>query len=300
MAPDEGIAPWSAGKGPPATPVPPGATDCHFHVYDARVPSRAGTPHHPDALEADYLALRRRLGLSRGVLVQPSAYGTDNDRHLRAMEVLGRDRTRMVAVVRPEVPEAELRRLDAAGVRGVRFNLTMPGPLTVDAVEPLAQRIAALGWHVQLNASEAQLVALEPVLAGLPCRLVLDHLGQVPQPAGLESAAFGTIRRLLDRGRTWVKISGPYIRSRSGPPSYADAGFVAAALARAAPERLLWGSDWPHPTKSADDKPDDAALLDIAMAWVVSASTWQRILVVNPNEVYGFSEWGPDIRTRTR
>jgi len=287
-ASEAALAPWSAGSGPPATPVPPGATDCHFHIYDARVPSGPGTPHHPDALEEDYLALRRRLGLSRGVLVQPSAYGTDNARHLRAMEVLGPDQYRMVAVVEPDVPEAALRRLDAAGVRGVRFNLTMPGVLTAEAVEPLGRRLATLGWHMQLNASEAQLVAMEQALAQLPCRLVLDHLGQVPHPAGLESAAFGVIRRLLDRGSTWIKISGPYIRSRTGPPSYDDAGRVAAALARAAPNRLLWGSDWPHPTQPPDHKPDDADLLDLGAAWVAFPPIWQQMLVDNPAELYGF------------
>ncbi|TPG41895.1 2-pyrone-4,6-dicarboxylate hydrolase [Roseomonas nepalensis] len=287
--PEAALAPWSAGSEPPATPVPPGATDCHFHIYDSQVPSRPGTPHHPDALEEDYLALRRRLGVSRGVLVQPSAYGTDNARHLPAMEVLGPKQYRMVAVVEPDIPEAALRRLDAAGVRGVRFNLVMPGVLTAEVVEPLGRRLATLGWHVQLNASEAQLVALEPALTRLPCRLVLDHLGQVPHPTGLGSAAFGVVRRLLDRGSTWVKISGPYIRSRAGPPTYEDAGRVTSALAQAAPERLLWGSDWPHPTQTPDRKPNDADLLDLGAAWVAFPPVWHRILVDNPMELYGFS-----------
>jgi predicted TIM-barrel fold metal-dependent hydrolase len=272
--------------------VPPGATDCHFHIYDGRVPSRPGTPHHPDALEEDYLALQRRLGLSRGVLVQPSAYGTDNSRHLRALECLGQERFRMVAVVEPGIPNAALRALDGAGVRGVRFNLTMPGVLTADDLEPLGRRLAELGWHVQLNASGVQLAAIETILSRLPCRLVLDHLAQVPQPEGRESAAFGVVCRLLERGRTWVKISGPYIRSRVGPPSYADMADVAAALARAAPERLLWGSDWPHPTQPSDHKPDDAQLLDLGHAWVVSPPVWHRLLVDNPAELYGFPATG--------
>ncbi|MCK8786116.1 amidohydrolase family protein [Roseomonas sp. NAR14] len=284
----EGKVAWSSGMAAPRSAVPSGATDCHFHVYDARVPSRPGTPHHPDAVEADYRALRQRLGLSRGVLVQPSAYGTDNSRHLQALETLGRAEHRMVAVVEPDVADAELRRLDAAGVRGVRFNLTMPGVLTAASVAPLGRRIAALGWHVQVNAPEPLLVALEPVLARLPCPVVLDHLGQVPQPAGTESAAFGTVRRLLDGGKAWVKISGPYIRSRAGAPGFADSGRVATALAQAAPDRLLWGSDWPHPTQPPNRKPDDADLLDRCAAWIGSTTLWHRMLVDNPAALYGF------------
>ena len=281
-------APWSAGEGPPRHRAPPGATDCHFHIYDSRVASAPGTPHHPDATEAGYRALQKRLGLSRGVLVQPSAYGTDNRRHLQALESLGRESFRMVAVVAADVAEAELRVLDAAGVRGVRFNLTMPGVLGLADLERLGKRIAALGWHIQLNASEAQLRTAQEVLAQLPCRLVLDHLGHVPQPAGLDSEAFRIIGRLLDAGNTWVKLSGPYIRSQAGAPHYPDAGAVAAALARRAPERLLWGTDWPHPTRPAEAKPDDAGLLDLAMEWAGSDAVQRRMLVENPAEIYGF------------
>jgi D-galactarolactone isomerase len=281
-------APWSAGEGPPRIVAPPGATDCHFHVYDARVASVPGTPQHPDATEVGYRALQRRLGLCRGVLVQPSAYGTDNTRHLQALAALGSDRFRMVAVVAPAVADAELRSLDAAGVRGVRFNVTMPGVLGLAELEPLGRRIAALGWHVQLNASEAQLQAAEDVLARLPCRLVLDHLGHVPQPAGLDSQAFRIVGQLLDAGNTWVKLSAPYIRSQVGGPDYPDTSAVAAALARRAPERILWGTDWPHPTRPTEAKPDDARLLELAMGWAQSDTARHRMLVDNPAEVYGF------------
>ncbi len=283
-------APWSAGEGRPRAAPPPGATDCHFHVYDARMASLPGTPQHPDAMEEGYRALQRRLGLSRGVLVQPSAYGTDNRRHLQALERLGRDDFRMVAVVAADVAEAELRALDAAGVRGIRFNLTMPGLLGLADLAPLGRRIAALGWHIQLNASEAQLRAAEDVLARLPCRLVLDHLGHVPLPAGPDSDAFRIITRLLEAGNSWVKLSGPYIRSRIGAPDYPDAGAVAAALARRAPERILWGTDWPHPTRPVAAKPDDARLLDLALEWAGSAAAWHRMLVQNPAEIYGFGD----------
>jgi D-galactarolactone isomerase len=260
---------------------PPGATDCHLHVYDG---ARA-----PGADVAAYLALQQRLGLSRGVLVQPSAYGFDNSLHLTALRELGRERFRLVAVLPPDVPDAELTRLDAEGVCGVRFNLKLGGPLRPDDLLPVARRLASFGWHCQVNLGPAQLVGMAGLLRALPCRLVLDHLGQVPQPGGLGSAAFAAIRDLLDGGNTWVKLSGPYITSRLGPPAYGDASEVAAALARAAPERVLWGSDWPHPSEPADAKPDDAGLLGLLRAWVPEAAAWRRVLVENPAELYGFN-----------
>lgn len=261
---------------------PAGATDCHVHVYD---PRRA-----PGADKGAYLALQRRLGLSRGVLVQPSAYGTDNSLHLAALKALGRDRCRLVVVLPADASDAELARLDAEGVRGVRFNLKLGGPLRLDDLMPMARRLAPLGWHCQVNMTPAQLVQAAGMLRRLPCRLVLDHLGQVPQPDGVGSEAFATIRRLLDTGRVWVKLSGPYITSRLGPPAYADAGAIAAALARAAPERVLWGSDWPHPSEPAGAKPDDAVLLDLLRAWVPDPHAHRRVLVENPAELYGFAD----------
>lgn len=259
---------------------PAGATDCHFHVYDAG--------HAPGADVAAYQSLQRRLGLSRGVLVQPSAYGFDNGLHLAALRELGRDRFRLVAVLPPDLPASDLSRLDALGVRGVRFNLKLGGSLRLDDLLPMARRLAPLGWHCQINLAPAQLIAAADVLRRLPCRLVLDHLAQVPQPDGLASKAFAIVRRLLDGGHAWVKLSGPYITSRLGAPHYADSGEVAAALARAAPERVVWASDWPHPSEPIGAKPDDAALLDLLYEWVPDAGARRRVLVDNPAELYGF------------
>lgn len=270
--------------------IPAGATDCHFHLYDAAYPAAPGASlQPPDASVADFRALQRRLGTSRGVLVQPSTYGTDNRLHLAALAELGADRFRMVAVVPPEVTDAELRQLDAAGVRGVRFNLRLAGPLAWTDLVPLARRVAPLGWHLQVNIGPDALLAALDELRALPCRLVLDHLGHVPQPGGTGSAAFAAIRRLLDAGHTWVKLSAPYLSSALGPPDYADAGTVATALAQAAPDRLLWGSDWPHPSEPTKAKPDDAALLDLLRRWVADDETLRHILVRSPAELYGFT-----------
>lgn len=285
--------PWSGGLEAPVVPAPAGATDCHFHVYDNRYPVAPGTSlQHPDAGPDDYRALQRRLGTTRGVLVQPSTYGTDNRLHLAALQALGPERFRMVAVVAPDVLDAELERLHAAGVRGIRFNLTQPGRQALDDLEPMAQRIAAFGWHCQLNMPSDQVVEVAPLLRRLPCRIVFDHLGRIRNPEGRDAEAFGAIRGLFDQGRAWMKLSDLYITSREGPPAYADAVGVAAALAAAAPERILWGSDWPHPTRPADQKPDDARLLDLLAECLPDDDARRRVLVDNPTEVYEFSPEG--------
>lgn len=280
---------WSSGTEKPRTAAPPGATDCHFHIYDGRYPAMPGATLLPeDASVEDYHALQRRIGTSRGVVVQPSTYGTDNRLQLASRRALGPDGFRVVAVVPEDVPDAELRRLDALGVRGVRFNLTLPGVLTPASLKPLAPRLAELGWHCQINMNSKQIEDGQDMLAALPGRLVFDHLAQVPQPGGLGSPSYAVVRRLLDRGNTWVKLSGAYITSKDGPPGYADAGAVASAYARAAPERVVWGSDWPHPTKANDRKPDDAVLFDLLADWTGGDAGLTRVLVGNPAELYGF------------
>ncbi|MBY6266047.1 2-pyrone-4,6-dicarboxylate hydrolase [Azospirillum sp. 412522] len=280
---------WSSGTEAPRVHAPPGATDCHFHTYDRRYPAAPGATLLPDDATADdYRALQRRLGTSRGVIIQPSTYGTDNTLQLESLQALGPDRFRMVAVVGEDVSDAELQRLHALGVRGVRFNLVLPGSLTTASLEPLAPRLAALGWHCQINMSPKQIEDSRDLLGRLPGRLVFDHLGQVPQPAGVDSPVYAIIRGLLDRGNAWVKLSGGYLTSKDGPPSYADAGRVAAAYIRAAPERVVWGSDWPHPTRPSDAKPDDAVLFDRLADWAGSETAFKRILVENPAVLYGF------------
>jgi predicted TIM-barrel fold metal-dependent hydrolase len=185
-----------------------------------------------------------------------------------------------------------LRQLDEQGVRGVRFNLGFPGVLTVESLKPLAPRLADLGWHCQINMRPKQIEDHAELLASLPGRLVFDHLAQVPQPAGVESAPYKIIRGLLDRGKTWVKLSGPYVSSKQGAPDYADAGVVAAAYVKAAPERMVWGSDWPHPSER-DSKPDDARLFDLFAQCAGSDVTFNRILIDNPAELYGFPKVAP-------
>jgi len=284
------VVPNSGGTGRPQLDVPALACDCHHHIYDAaRFPQPRGatTAIWPNARVEEYRLLQRRLGTSRNIVVTPSAYVTDNRVTLDAVARL-RPHARGVAVVNPAVTDADLKALDAGGIRGIRFSLTNAtiSSTTLRDVETLGGRVAALGWHVQFNTTADQVTALESVLMRLPTPLVFDHMGHV-SPAGMTHPAYRIIRRLIDRGQTWVKLSVTYDNTKDGPPSYADVNAIGQTLVKAASERLLWGSNWPHPNENT--KPDDAVLLDLLGTWAPEAATRRRILVDNPATLYGFS-----------
>jgi predicted TIM-barrel fold metal-dependent hydrolase len=267
--------------------VPANSADCHLHIYESRFPVDPKSTLRPaDATVADYRLVQKRLGMRRCVLVQPSTYGVDNRCMLEGLRQLGRN-ARGIAVVNPDVSDAELKRMDAASVRGIRFNLAQGGATTLDMVEPLAKRIAKLGWHIQVNASPAKIRSAAEIWKGLPVDVVFDHLAHVPEPGGLDSA-YGVVMDLLEKGKGWVKLSGAYIDSKAGPPSYSDREAITKAYVKNAPERLVWGTDWPHPTVTGA-KPDDAALLKLLLKWVPDEATRARILVSNPEKLYGFS-----------
>jgi predicted TIM-barrel fold metal-dependent hydrolase len=154
-------------------------------------------------------------------------------------------------------------------------------------IEPLAQGIQEFGWHTQLLLRGDQSVVMAAMIELLPGAEVFDHMARTPQPAGVKHAAFGLVARLLERGRAWVKLSGPYLDTQIGPPRYADVTRVAREYVKLAPERLVWGSDWPHPTER-DAKPDDAVLFDLLPQWVREEPNRRRILVDNPATLYGF------------
>jgi len=288
-APAQHNVPYSTGTTAARTPAPANATDCHFHIYDARFPPVPGAPLlPPDATVDNYRALQRRTGTTRGVLVQPSTYGTDNRLHLESMAALGRANFRMVAVVNDQVTDAELRRLNGLGVRGIRFNLVQAGATTLAMLEPLSRRIAPMGWHVQLHMTGTQIGEANDLLLRLPSRIVFDHRMRLPVADRLNSPGFTTGLRLLARGKTWVKLSGLYMDTQAGPPGYADSVAVAKALFAANPERMVWGSDWPHPTEALDRKPDDANLFDLLTECVPDQAARNRVLVDNPAELYDF------------
>lgn len=281
----------SAGNAPPALSAPRDACDCHLHIYDPAFPmARPDARAVSDASVAEYRALQARIGTTRAIVVQPAAYGTDNRVTMDAVARLGRDNARGIAVVHPDVSDEDLRRMADAGIRGARFTQHDPrtAVTTPEMIEPVAVRLAALGWHVQIHLLAPQIVALRDVLLRLPGTIVLDHMARLPQPGGTSHPAWGIVQKLLDGGRTWVKLSGAYLDSRTGAPGYSDVLEVARAFVRHAPERCVWGSDWPHPTER-NAKPDDAALFDLLGEWAGDEAMRHRILVDNPRELYGFS-----------
>ena len=285
--------PYSSGVRRPKLNAPPGSCDCHMHIYDTRF---APSPHWkqtpPVAPVETYRKLQQRIGTSRTVVVQPSTYGIDNRCTVDALVQLG-DSARGVAVIDTDIGEAELDQLNAAGIRGVRVNFVTPQPwgvTTAARLRTIANRVAPLGWHVQVFMTADQIVHMKEVLESLPTIVVIDHLGRMPQPAGAAHSAFGAVCRLLERGRTLVKLSGAYMGSPVGPPTYADNSSVARAYVKVAPERVIWGSDWPHPTET--EKPDDADLLDLILDWAPDDATRRAILVENPEHLYGFATSG--------
>ena len=221
--------------------------------------------------------------------MQPSTYGTDNSCTLDGMAQLG-PASRGVAVVDTSVTDAELKRLNGLGIRGIRFNLVQAGATTVDMLEPLSRRVADLGWHVQIHQTGDGIVKMDDVLQKVASPIVFDHMGRIPKDVGVDHPAYTVISRLIDKGRTWVKISGAYMDTKVGPPTYADSTKLAQAFVKLAPQRMVWGSDWPHPTEKADDKPNDATLVDLLTEWAPDEATRRRILAQNPAELYGFTQ----------
>jgi predicted TIM-barrel fold metal-dependent hydrolase len=282
--------PNSSGTSIPRYKAPPGACDSHIHIYDPRFPMAwPGLRAVTDASVAEYRLLQKRNGTMRTIVVQPAAYGTDNSVTVDAIEQLGIANARGVAVLHPTVSVERLKALDAGGIRGLRVSQHEPRTAVTshEMIEPLARRVHELGWHVQLHLRGDQIVEMAELIMRLPGKIVVDHMGRLPQPEGTRHPALGVLRNLLDTGRAWVKLSGPYLDTKIGPPRYADVKAVAKALIEHAPERCVWGSDWPHPTEP-HTKPDDAILFDLLQEWALDEPTRHRILVKNPAELYGF------------
>ena len=282
--------PNSAGVNAPVLPMPLKACDCHLHIYDARFAQSVDAASLQDlATVNEYRLLQKRLGTERAVIVTPRSYGVDNDVTLDAIAQLGLDRARGVAVLRSDVSDTTLKTLAAGGIRGVRFSLYTPkhAAASFEMVEPLAARIANLGWHLQLHWTADQIVEHEAMLKRLPTPIVLDHMTRLPQPLGLNHPAVKIVDHLLAQGRTWIKLSGAYLDSQVGEAGdFLDIDAVARHWITTAPNRLVWGRDWPHPTEMI--KPNDANMLDMLARWTTERSVIEQILVTNPSELYGF------------
>lgn len=283
-AADEG---WLPRVGIPAHRAPEGAVDCHHHVYDSRFPLTADAAYKPgDATADDYRAFRARLGFAASVVIQPSVYGVDNACTLDAVRRLGA--ARAVAVIAGDESAEALRALGAGGTVGIRLQAVGPTRPALARLETLARRAAEQGWHLQLHL-DADLAAgaAERISAlGLDLDVVFDHFGRIPHPDGAAHPAFRAIADLVARGRTWVKLSAGYHFTRSGGPGYADVGALTRAFLGLAPERMLWGTDWPHPTEAT--KPDVSVLFDRFVEWAGTAVA-RQVLVDNPRALYRFA-----------
>lgn len=271
----------------PKIEVPAGACDTHVHVFDPDAPTAptANAPGPGWATVDAFQALCATLGTSRSVIVQPTAYGSDNTVTLHGLAALG-DSARGVAILDRSMDDAALARMTTAGVRAARFQMFPGGLMTWEDLEPIAARVTPLGWHIQLQMDGRHLHEHETVLQRLPCTLVIDHVGKFIEPVTPDHPGFQALLRLLANGRTWLKLSAPYETSKVGPPLYDDVGELAKAAVAAAPHRMVWASNWPH--VSVSDLPDDVTLLDLLEDWVPDPAERRAVLVDNPATLYGF------------
>jgi predicted TIM-barrel fold metal-dependent hydrolase len=283
--------PFSSGTAPPRSAIPANACDCHIHIISTKFPASAHWKGEPvvDSDVAAYRLFQKRIGTSRVVVVTPSTYGVDNRATLDGVAQFGRS-ARAVVVVDTDISNDELKKMAEGGAVGIRVNFGTPqswGETTAERLATMARKVHPLGWHVQIYATGDKIAELEPVLARLPTPLVIDHLGRLPPAVGVKHRAYPVIRKLLDGGNTWIKLSGAYLNTASGPPAYADATKVAQEYARAAPDRVVWGSDWPH--RGEKHMPDDGELIDLLATWAPNEEVRRKILVENPTKLYGFA-----------
>lgn len=269
--------------------IMPYACDSHIHVFEPGLDyPKASGQFVPDASARDYQnQFQAHTSTGRAVVVTPRLYEVDNQATLSAIVTLGRKNTRGVAVLRPDVTEAELERLCNGGICGIRFTLytARHAVADFDMVEPLAQRVGPLGWHLQLHWSADQIVQHQEMLYRLSAPLVFDHFARLPVQGDEHHPAFRIVCDLIAQGRTWVKLSGPYLDARL--PGYTDRDEMARKLVKIAPQRVVWGSDWPHVTEHR--RPAAGELLSLLERWTCDDALTRQILVDNPAELYGFA-----------
>lgn len=274
----------------PRLKAPEGATDCHMHIFEPRFPARKNTPYvAPVATVPHYItAIRERLGLSRAVVIQSVTHGADNSNLLAALAAF-EGSARGVAVVEPDVGEAELQRLTDAGVRGIRFEMNN-GILPLEALDAIAARIAPYGWHIDLQTDGRSLPDLVDRLIGLPCPVILDHYGKFIDALPVEHPAVQALLRLLGSGRGWVKLTAPYAGRHRRPAPWPELVPLARAFLDVAPERVVWGSEWPQSMLPVLNEPipDHALLFDLLLDYTDDSALIAKILTDNPAALYDF------------
>jgi predicted TIM-barrel fold metal-dependent hydrolase len=282
----------------PRLALPKGSIDTHVHVFEpgyALSPGRGYNP--PDSTLADLKHLHATLGIDRVVFTQPSVYGIDNSAILDAMAALNAQtpgRARAVVALDMEVSDKQLAALDAAGVRGVRLNFDNKGgmPIEIADIPELAARIRPLRWHIEFLFPGKDIVGLMPMFTALNVPMSIAHFAYQSASAGVTAAGFRALIELARRGNTWIKISGANRVSAADLPPYDDVKPMARALIDAAPDRIMWGTDWPHPNKYVAN-PNDGDLVDAFGDWVRDEGMRGKIMVDTPAAFYRFAEFGP-------
>lgn len=287
---DPGWLPFDPDPSRPAFRVPPHAVDAHCHVFGpaSRFPFAAERKYTPsDAPKEMLWKLRDFLGFERNVIVQATCHGADNSALVDALADAG-GLARGVATVRASITDDELRELDAAGVRGVRFNFVrrLVDALPRDTLSGIAKRVAGLGWHVVIYFEAQELPQHYDFFSALPVTVVVDHMGRPDVGRDPDGPEFGLFLRLLrENANIWSKVSCPERLSKSGPPRYADVVPFARRVVEEFPDRVLWGTDWPHPNMKSH-MPDDGMLVDFIPGIAVTKEAQQKLLVDNPMRLY--------------
>ena len=273
----------------PRVNFPAGACDCHAHVFGPQreypfAPGGGYVP--PECSIDDYVRMLRAIGCARAVIVHPSVYGTDNRCTIDALRS-GKFAFRGVAVIdEPNTTDSQLEDMHRAGVRGVRINLKSKGAVVgINAAPRLAERIKARGWHIQFFLDTHAMPDIDREMTKLPVDIVIDHFGHIETAHGMQAPGFRTLLRLARHERCWFKLIGPYRISRQAP-KFADVTPFARALVEAAPDRCVWGTDWPHPNVSF--MPNDGDLADMLADWIPDVALRNRILAANPARLYDF------------
>jgi 2-pyrone-4,6-dicarboxylate lactonase len=290
FTPDADWLPFDPSPSQPGFVPPPGAVDAHCHVFGPGdvfpyAPQRKYTP--TDASKDQLFALRDFLGFERNVIVQATCHGADNRALADALHAAG-DRARGVATIGPGTSATELADLHAAGVRGIRFNFVrrLADPEPDDYYRALVDRVAELGWHIVVYFEAPDLAERWDLFTSLPTAVVVDHMGRPDVTQPLDAEGFTLFNRFLaSRENVWCKVSGAERLTKSGPPGYDDVVPFAQHLVRTFPDRVLWGTDWPHPNLKSH-MPDDGALVDLIPRLAPAADLQRKLLVDNPLSLY--------------
>lgn len=266
--------------------MPKGACNAHLHIIDPAFPNDGNAEVHIGTVEM-YKKVAERFGLERAVFVQAKDFGLDNTCTIDAVKKFGIDKAVGIGVVNNNVTDQELEYMNANGIKGLRFSVWNPNNAVVsfDDCLPLSKRVYDMGWNMQLHMSSKQLLDRIEIIKQIPGKIVIDHVGRMQPALGVNDPAFKEMLKLVDRGNTWVKLSGSYLNTTEGYP-WNDATKTALAMAEYAPERVVWGSDFPHVTEKVAW--DESVFVETIPLWLKSNKARQLALVTNPEELYGF------------